>query len=389
MIVMMENRAISSSRLQRKHVLLALDWYDHHITLGVLDHAHRVGWILNDVCGHQGLVPRQWQGDGVITLVNNDMSSLANFVAEQTVPVVDLVCEVPKLKVPRVLADDRAIGRAAAEHLMACGLKDLAFFNLASSHVEILRQDGFREAVKNAGRRFHAIDFMAQPRRLDPHRELIPWMCQTLTDLPRPIGVMGQHDREASFVVRAAELAGLAVPNEVAVVGVDADEVSVMLAPIPLSSVDRRRRAHGYEAAVLLESLMEGEPPPSQPILIPPGPVIPRQSSDVLAIDDPALRMAIQFIADCFRDPIGVQDVVEATHVSRRRLYELFDEHLGHSIRTEILRRRLDRARQLLASSDAKLFSVAQASGFSDAQQLARVFRKHVGMTPGEYRASK
>jgi LacI family transcriptional regulator len=214
-------------------------------------------------------------------------------------------------------------------------------------------------------------------------------MCQTLTDLPRPIGVMGQHDREASFVVRAAELAGLAVPNEVAVVGVDADEVSVMLAPIPLSSVDRRRRAHGYEAAVLLESLMEGEPPPSQPILIPPGPVIPRQSSDVLAIDDPALRMAIQFIADCFRDPIGVQDVVEATHVSRRRLYELFDEHLGHSIRTEILRRRLDRARQLLASSDAKLFSVAQASGFSDAQQLARVFRKHVGMTPGEYRASK
>jgi LacI family transcriptional regulator len=387
MIVSMENRTEPQPCSSRKHVLLALDWYDHDITLGVLDHGHRVGWIVNDICGHRGLVPRQWQGDGVIALVNKPASSLSRFIAEQKVPVVDLVHEVPDLDVPRVLADDVAIGRVAAEHLMACGLKELAFFNLASSHVERMRQAGFRAAVEKAGRRFYAIDFMAQPRSLDPHLELIPWMSQALTDLPKPIGVMGQHDREASFVVRAAEMAGLAVPDQVAVVGVDADEASVMLAPVPLSSVDRRRRAHGYEAAVLLEALMDGEPPPAEPILIPTGPVIPRQSSDILAVEDSALRLAVQFIADNFRSPISVQDVVRSTHVSRRRLYELFDNHLGHSIRSEILRRRIDHARHLLASTDAKLLSVAQASGFSDSQQLTRVFRKHLGMTPGNYRS--
>jgi LacI family transcriptional regulator len=370
---------------KRPRVMLAIEWLDYELNLGVAEFARKKGWIIEDVVSHTGQPDPDWTGDGIIALLRHPKSELVKFVRSAQVPVVDLVNEIPEIDVPRVLADNVAIGRVAAEHLLSCGLHHFAFVNLWNSHVEQERMAGFRAAVEEAGRQFYAID--RDPKAANKgHSQTLEWIRDRIVALPKPLGAMGQHDREALYIIQACQMAGLHVPEEVAVVGSDNDPILCELGPVPMSSVDNRRRNQGYEAAHLLDRLINGEPAPKEPIRVPTGPVILRHSSEVLAVPDPDLSRALRFIAEHYRKPITVQDVVEHVDVTRRRLYMLFEEHLGRPIHAEILRRRLDLARNLLVTTTNKLFAVARACGFSDAQQFTRVFTREIGIAPSRYR---
>ena len=236
------------------------------------------------------------------------------------------------------------------------------------------------------GRQFHPLEFHGRADRVNFPDDLIAWLAAQLGQLPTPLGAMGQHDREAIYLVQACEMAGLRVPEQVAVVGSDNDPILCELGRVPLSSVDNRRRDQGYAAAQLLDKLMAGGDPPTGPIRVPTGPVIVRHSSEVLAVPDADLGRALKYIAEHYREPISVEEVVRHVDTTRRRLYLLFEEHLGRPIHAEILRRRLELARRLLATTTNKLYSIARACGFQDAQQLTRVFTREVGIPPSSYR---
>jgi len=377
------------NRYNRRHILLALDYYDEEINRGVAEYARRAGWILNDIIGHDRRIPRKWSGDGIIALLNDPAGPLARFISRTKTPVVDMVYEAPEIKVARVLADNRAIGHAGAEHLLSCGFEHLAFFQLGDANVERERMDGFRCTVKTAGKHFYHLDFSGltsnAPQTLDP----TPWLAGKLAKLPHPLGIMAQYDRNAQYVIHAAELASLMVPNDIAVVGVDNDIISCELGLLPLTSVDRRRHDHGFEAAALLDRLISGEKPPKGPILVAPGPVVVRQSTNIFAVDDPHLVRALRFIAEHFREPLSVEDVVVASGTTRRQLYELFEQKLGRAIKSEVLRCRLNEARRLLTTTHSKLFTIATKSGFRDAYHLSRVFKAETGLSPGELRRSR
>ena len=284
----------SETRARRPRVLLGMEWLDYELNFGVAEFARKHGWIIDDVVSHTGQPDPDWNGDGIIALLRQPKSELVKFVRGATMPVVDLVNELPEFGVPRVLADNHAVGRVAAEHLLSCGMHHFAFVNLWNSHVEQERMAGFRGAIEQAGRAFYAIE---QKRQCRGHVQVLEWIRDELVPLPKPLGVMGQHDREAIYIIQACEMAGLHVPEQVAVVGSDNDPVLCELGPVPLSSVDNRRRNQGYEAAKLLQKLMDGGPAPSQPIRVPTGPVIVRYSSEVLAVSDPDLSCALRFIA--------------------------------------------------------------------------------------------
>lgn len=369
-----------------RRVILAMEWLDYELNVGIAEYARGAGWIIDDTPSHTGRPPRDCYGDGIIALLRHRDSEIVRFVKSATVPKVDLVAELPEIDVPRVLADNVAIGRAGAEHLLSCGLHHLGFFNLWDSHVEQERMAGFREAVLEAGRTFHAVEFhgLARKRADVPH--MLQWLQGQLRKLPKPIGMMGQHDREAGYILQACEQAHLRVPEEVAIVGSDNDPLLCELGAVPLSSVDNRRRDQGRKAASLLDRLMNGEPPPTEPLRVPAGPVIVRYSSELLAVPDEDVSRALQFIAANYTKPIHVQDVVRHVETTRRRLYLLFEQHLGRPIQAEILRRRLDLARRLLLTTQDKLYSIARACGFRDAQQLTRVFTREVGIAPLYYR---
>ena len=378
--------------IQHPRILVALEWYDHEVHYGVVQYARQAGWILNDAVAHLGKVPPAWRGEGIIAVINNATGEVARLVRHCRRPVVDLTNEVPALKVPRVLADNFAIGRVGAEHLISRGFRHLAFVCVWGSWVETERMQGFERAVRKAGRDFHLLDFQNAGQRFHvDETERMRGLVRQITRLPRPVGIMAQYDSKALWVLQACEVAGLRVPDEVAVVGADNDVLSCEAGPMPLSSVERRRREHGYQAAALLDRLMHGEKPPAEPIRVAPGPVVARRSSDVLAVDDPAVAAALRFIAENYQRPdLGVTDVVHAAGLDRqeRRLYRLFTAQVGTPIKAQILRHRVNHARQLLLTSQDKLLAIAHRAGFRDGEHLTRAFKRELGIAPGHFRCA-
>lgn len=380
-----KNRVKLFRRMTRRRVMLAPGWYDYEVNRGVAAYAREANWILNDVAGHTHDIPPNWRCDGLLVSMPEKPSPSQMQVLERGVPLVDLRIEYPG-RLPRVVLDNEAIGRLAAEHLLSRGFTDLAYYQAYAAQVEEERMAGFRKAVEAAGKTFHHVNLAKAPAQARRGERRLSYLAQLIRHLPKPIGVMGQYDGAASEFVIACELAEVPVPEHVAVVGADNDPITSELGIIPLTSVDTNRYRHGYEAAALLDRLMKGERAPDQPIRIPPKDVVVRRSSSILAIKNLHVSRALSFIWEHYIQPIQVKDVVQATGISRRSLFALFHQHLGRTVMDEITRLRISEAKKLLKESGDKTYAIAQSCGFSDARHLNKSFQRAVGMTPTEFR---
>jgi LacI family transcriptional regulator len=290
---------------------------------------------------------------------------------------------------PRVGSDDQAIGRLAAEHLLECQLRCFAYCGYEGLIWSEQRCSAFAATVAQAGFPCH--------RHLEVPRECVPstWehSQQALADwirrLPKPVGLLAANDDYAQRVLDACRPAAAAVPEDVAVIGVENDEDLGRLCDPPLSSVAVNARQIGYEGARLLAQLMAGEVPPGDvaPRLIPPSGVVVRQSTDITAIESREVAEAVSFIRRRVCDRIQTSDVAAAICRSRATLYRLFEATLGRSPKQEILRVQLERARTLLAQTADTLDAIARLTGFNDASYFGVVFKRTFGMTAGEYRA--
>jgi LacI family transcriptional regulator len=189
-------------------------------------------------------------------------------------------------------------------------------------------------------------------------------------------------------VLDACRGAGLAIPDEVAVLGVDNDELLCELAAPPLSSVMPNTLRTGYEAAALLDRMMRGEAVRPVAHLIPPVGVVARQSTDVLALDDRAVAQAVRFIREHACEGINVGDVLRGVPLSRRVLEQRFRRLLGRTPREEILQVRLARVKQLLTETDLTLYRVAERTGFEHVEYLSVVFKRETGRTPRQFRTA-
>jgi LacI family transcriptional regulator, galactose operon repressor len=179
---------------------------------------------------------------------------------------------------------------------------------------------------------------------------------------------------------------GFRVPDEVAIVGVDDDDLLCELSRPSLSSVALPGERIGYEAAVLLDRWLRGLRPPKKVVVLPPVGVVVRQSSDLMAVPDPQVSAALRFIREQADRPLHVQDVLREVPMARRALERRFRKWLQRSISEEIRRIHLERSRQLLSQTDLPLSAVATQSGFTDGRQLSVVFRRETGLTPSAFR---
>jgi LacI family transcriptional regulator len=213
-------------------------------------------------------------------------------------------------------------------------------------------------------------------------RILLAW----LKSLPKPVGLMACNDICGREVLQACAAAGLRVPDDVAVVGVDNDELMCELSSPPLSSIALDVEKAGYEAARLLDSLMSGHLAEERVVQVEPVYVVTRQSSEIMAPDDPCVATALQYIKTHAGQPIGVSHVVEQTNASRRTLERRFSRALGRSISSEITQRRLERAKRLLLETDLPSYRVAAAAGFGTIKTFNRVFRRALGVSPRRFR---
>jgi|APTNR8051073442_1049403.scaffolds.fasta_scaffold00293_16 LacI family transcriptional regulator len=369
----------------RWRVLLALGWYDYEVNRGVAAFAREAKWILNDVAGHTHHFPQHWRCDGILVSLPRAPDPDQIRLLKRGVPVVDLRIEYPK-PMPRVVLDNEAIGRVAAQHFLDRGFTDLAYYQAYQGQVEIERMAGFRHAVEKAGRTFHHLNMARAPGTFRRGDKRLDYLAGLIRALPKPIAVMGQYDGSASEFVMACERAGVPVPEHAAVLGADNDPITSELGIIPLTSVDTNRYRHGYEAAALLDRLMKGEKRTPVVIRIPPKDVVMRRSSSILAVKNLHVSRALAFIWEHYQEAIQVKDVVHSTGISRRSLFALFRQHLGRTVMDEITRLRITHAKLMLKQSDEKTYSIARSCGYHDARHLNKNFQRLVGMTPTEFR---
>jgi LacI family transcriptional regulator len=326
---------------------------------------------------------QDWQGDGVLATAATD--SMRRELRRRKLPVIDLSNEKSDSPFPRVLADDAGIGRLAAEHFLDRGYRHFGFYGLPDDNYSNLRMEGFRKRLAEEDIEVHVnrTESLGQTEDWRWWRDISE---QWIRSVPRPIGVLACNDNQGRTLTSVCNRSGLRVPEDVSILGVDNDEVMCELCNPPMSSIEKADDTRGYEAAALLEKLMRGKSPPPGPLTIPPRKIVSRQSTDLLAVDDPDVADAVRFIRQHAHEPILVKNVLQEVPISRRSLEKRFLEILGRLPGEEIRRVHVARAKTLLAESDLPLAEVARRSGLRTAKSLSDIFRRHVGITPSEYR---
>lgn len=343
---------------------------------GIARFASQHGWYLT--IEDRADPPREWQGDGVLVTLGNGREALAEAVRRyrrRGIPVVDLTLAQPRFRLPRVCADNDAIGRLAAEHFLSSSFHHAVFYASKAGHVQRLRADALRR---------HG--YPGAPTVVERDRSRL---AAALQGLPKPVAVFAYSDNDATRVLNACRDARITVPDEVAILGVDDNEMLCLCQPVPLSSIRNDLEQVGYEGAALLQRLMDGQKAPARPALVPPRGIAVRRSSDVVAADSPCLRQAFQIIRRDLTKATGIGEIAAEVGVSRTELNRLARAECGHTITDELIRQRLLQARRLLAATDLPLREVARETGFCHAAHLANAFRRAFALTPGEYRRSQ
>jgi LacI family transcriptional regulator len=297
--------------------------------------------------------------------------------------------EVPGLL--NIVTESAKIGQMAATHLLACGFRHFAFCGVHPSLAEDppwsrLRRQAFVDCIRQSGWTSH--DFSGSPSaaRLSWQRER-GLMANWLQSLPKPLGLMAANDDRARQLVEACKVAGILIPSQVGVIGVDNDEVVCGLSDPPLSSIALNFDRAGYEAASALDSLMKGQGPVPPRILVYPTHLVVRRSTDVVAVEDKSLAKALRHIRDATRqEDLTVATVALSAGVSRRLLEKKFRRELGHSVLDEIRRVRTDKVAQMLVETQLSVAEIAEALGFNEVQHFARYFRAVKNMSPLAYR---
>lgn len=327
---------------------------------------------------------RRWHGDGIIARI--ETPQIARAVAASRLPAVDLSAGRHLPDIPWVETDDEAFTRAAVEHLLQRGFRRLGFCGEPRFNWSRWRREHFERMVGEAGAQCHVYESTASADKpvsyQREHRRLVSWVRK----LPKPIGVMACYDIKGQQLLDACREAGIAVPEEVAVLGVDNDELLCNLSSPPLSSVVPNTHRTGYQAAALLGRMMDGEPLGEQSHRIPPLGIATRQSTDILAIDDPEVAAAVRFIREHASEGINVADLLREVPLTRRELENRFRNMLGCTPHEEIVRVRIDRVKRLLGETDLPIQRVAQLTGFRHVEYLSAAFKKRVGLSPRQYR---
>ncbi len=375
---------------RHKRVLVALGWYDYRLHRGIEKYAEEHSWSLSATLAREKVIPWGWHGDGILAWLGA-WDELAEFVEKQNKPTVDFSFRRPHLGFPRVLEDHAHAAGLVAEHFLSRGFSNFAFYSEAPNWSYDERGQGFIAALKQREMgcvwlQWHQSPAFRSDR--DQWNRRRSWLATRLARSPKPLGIFAANDQQALDVLESCELAGLKVPDEVAIVGAE----NYLLAPdamhTPISSVDTNLELLGYRGAELLDQLMQGGRPPKATVRVPAAGVVVRKSSDLLAVSHKGVARSLRFIWEHSHEPISVKDLVSVAAMSRRGLHKAFIEQLGRTPGEELHRVRIERAKKLLTETDHKMEVVANLCGYHSANSFCVSFKQATGLSPKMFRES-
>jgi LacI family transcriptional regulator len=358
------------------------------VAKGVSDYAYEQGWSVLRLDNHLPLEPSYLQKAGVQGVViqiyaDTPVEPLTNL----GLPIVNGDTARPDLKYPCVAPDDYGVGQHAAEHFIQKGFSNFAFCGDQFSYASELRLSGFRERVEAEGYRVNVTrgSFNLPIAYLKENNvaTLVSW----LRELPRPCAVFGWVDSVCDTILNICRQEAWSVPDEISVLGVNndfnrlADEADFSLSSVELPGIEV-----GYRAAQLLGHLIAGGTAPRNAQLLPPRRIVERRSTNFYAVSDPAVVAAMKYIKRHCQEPIDVGQIASSVKLSRRVFEKRFRQHLRSSPYEELMRCRLERAKELLLSTDLKLEEIAGLCGYDTASNFTLFFAKKAGCAPSAYR---
>jgi LacI family transcriptional regulator len=357
---------------------MVLGSYDQSAHAGIAQYASQHGWHLNVSILKDFQLPEHWQGDGIITSLNNSRA-LEDFVLQADVPTVDLSIWREDIDLPRVAADNPALGRAGAEHFISMGHQQCAWFALASNPVSRSRQMAYAQRLAEAG--ISCIN-------LDSKRpQDASYMTERLHALPKPCAIYTKSDYDSVWLSDLCMAAGLRVPDDIAILGADDNRLICENQAVPLSSVRHDLKTIGYEGAAMLDQLMNGKQPEQRLKLIPPRGITIRQSTDALAVTDPLIRSLLEYLKANFKHSIGTVELADMFNISRRNLEMRFRSSMHTSIREHLIHIRIEEAKRLLHFTNEPIETIAALTGFCHAPHFSNTFKKQEGLSPLRWRA--
>ena len=333
-----------------------------------------------------------WQGDGIIARVENPR--LLEQIRRKRLPTVELYRLDTADGFAKVVTDEPMVGRLAADHLIEQGLRRFAFCGLPGVIVSEARERYFVKHLESLG---YEVNVYRQPHDAATSlsgSEDYGLLCEDsvaawVRGLQKPVGLLACNDIRAHQILMTCSERGIAVPEEVALVGVDNDQMVCELCQPPLTTIELNPHRVGYEAATLLDQWISTGQPPAGPKLVGPKGLVVRQSTDTVPTSDREVAAAVHFIREHACDGILVTDVLRHVSISRSTLERRFLKALGRPPKAEIDRVRLDRVKQLLAVTDYPLAKIAELAGFHYVEGMCHLFRNTFGQTPGQYRKER
>jgi LacI family transcriptional regulator len=379
---------------RKRTILLALTSTHHGFYHGAARYAAEHDWHVVADMIYDATIPVGWKGDGILSFVGH-WEELARYVVTAQIPAVEISSVRKDLGIPCVMEDNEAIGRLGAEHLLERNLKNFVWAPFWDDAVNEERFQGFATAIRAAG--FDCVRLLPvntrRSTRFSRHMNWTlrrRWVIHTIRSLRYPLGIFCYNDCVAADIVDACIENGIRIPDQVAVLGVDNDPVICDCVQVPLSSVRHDLEGMAYEAAALLDRLMNGEQPPEVPQRIAPKGVVTRKSTEVLAVENPEVAGALGYIQENFpRGNLSVEDVVAHGRIPRRSLERAFRDELQRTILHEILRVRVNHAQKLLETTRHSVTDIAVRSGFASLNHFYRVFRDRTGLTPRAFRLAR
>ncbi len=378
---------VINMRTKSPRVLLVLGWYDYRLHGGIEKYAQEHGWRLSEDLAREKVIPWGWDGDGILAWLGAG-DDLADFVVQARKPTVDFSFRRPQLKFARVLEDTRETARLVGEHFFSRGFSNFLFYSDTPNWIYDERGNAFLMIMKQAGRkadwlRWHASPAFCTDRKAWKRKR--EWLAKEIKSFPKPVGIFAASDGLAMELLETCEAAGVAVPEDVAIVGAGNSLLAVDAMHTPVSSVDVNMEMIGYQGAVLLNELMRRGTTPRQPLRVPPFRLIVRKSSDLMAIDHPGLARSLRFMWEHCHEPIGVDDLAHAASMSVRGFHQAFADNLGRSPGSELQRIRIERAKRLLEDSNEKMDTVARMCGYQSGNSFWVAFKQATGMSPKQY----
>lgn len=380
---------------RRVALMLDLQWpYKRHagVFAGTQKYAEEHGWIsIIDDFAHKTLSTRRGSGvlyDGIIARVNHQLVARAERLG---VPVVNVWQSSPARHcVPGVYPDSTAVGGLIAEHLLARGFRNFASLSANNNVDHRLEIKEFTRVVKEAG-----FSCLSQRIPQNPWQDIAHWhkaerlISQWMDSWRHPIGVYIGSEGEGRMVTQECQRRGWRVPGDAAIIAGKNQELLCEHPRPSLTSIEIGYDRIGYEAARLLDRMMDGEPAPTNPIHLSPRGLVVRESTDFFAVENELVASALRYISANSHRPIGPDQVAQAVGAETRTLQNYFRKFLHRPVATEIRRVRLERAKRELAQGNRPLSEIAREAGFGESIRMCEVFRRELGVTPSAYRQQR